>query len=80
MSYEEFLETRKLKNAANNYNESIIDIKRQYLQTKGFPLIAFQFMSDDMQNQVNENLIVYSFDSGYIYAFDYDSGLVVVWG
>ena len=79
MSYEEFLESRKPQNTATNYKESIIDIKRQYLKTKGFPLIAFQFMSDDMQKQVDEDLIVYNF-SGYIYAFDYDSGLVVVWG
>ena len=80
MSYREFLESHKQKSTANNYSESIIDIKRQYLQTKGFPPIAFQFMSDDMQKQVDQDLIVYNFSSSYGYAFDYDSGLVVVWG
>ena len=80
MSFEEFLESYKQKSTANNYSESIIDIKRQYLQTKGFPPIAFQFMSDDMQEQVDEDLIVYNFNSSYGYAFDYDSGIVVVWG
>ncbi len=81
MSFEEFLESYKQKSTANNYSESIIDIKRQYLQTKGFPPIAFQFMSDDMQEQVDEDLIVYNFSSSsYGYAFDYDNGIVVVWG
>lgn len=37
-------------------------------------------MSDDMQEQVDEDLIVYNFSSSYGYAFDYDNGIVVVWG
>ncbi len=81
MTYEEYLDSCTITDMHKDNAKHMEIHKSEYLFKKGFSKIAFSFSSDKMKHDIDENLVVYNFENHrHGYAFDYDSGLVVVWG
>lgn len=82
-SFEEYLIAEELTEYKDDV-EFIEYVKHEYSRRRGLPINAFFEFTKDKQEDIIGNSAIYTFnDSEYFshgYAFDYDSGLVVVWG
>ena len=81
MTYSEYIADLEFTESELNDKELMLSYKCEYLKRLKFPKHVFWQLSDKKQDILDETLVVYNFDnSRHGYAFDYDSGLVVVWG
>ena len=80
MTYSEYIADLEFTESELNDKELMLSYKCEYLESLKFPKHVFWQLSDKKQDKLDETLVVYNFDnSRHGYAFDYDSGLVVVW-
>ena len=81
MTYSEYIADLEFTESELNDKELMLSYKCEYLKLLKFPKHVFWQLSDKKQDILDETIVVYNFDnSRHGYAFDYDSGLVVVWG
>ncbi|MBQ6945673.1 MAG: hypothetical protein IJN43_15335 [Ruminococcus sp.] len=81
MTYSEYIADLEFTESELNDKELMLSYKRKYLESLKFSLYVFDHLNKEKQNELDENLVVYRFkNKRHGYAFDYDSGLVVVWG
>ena len=77
ITYEEYFEENE-----EYYEGDLKIIMLGYLQKRGLPPYVYHRLSDKKQAELDKDTIIYNFSESnkYGYAFDYDSGLVVMWG
>jgi hypothetical protein len=81
MTYSEYIADLEFTESELNDKELMLSYKSKYLESLKFSLYVFDHLNKEKQNELDENLVVYRFkNKRHGYAFDYDSGLVVVWG
>lgn len=77
ITYEEYFEENE-----EYYEGDLKIIMSGYLQKRGLPPYVYHRSSDKKQAELDKDTVIYNFTESnkYGYAFDYDSGLVVMWG
>lgn len=77
ITYEEYFEEKE-----EYYEGDLKIIMSGYLQKRGLPPYVYHRLSDKKQAELDKDTVIYNFSESnkYGYAFDYDSGLVVMWG
>lgn len=62
--------------------EYMESLKNEFSKNRGFPINLIKYLDEVKQDDILGNSVVYKVESTlpHGYAFDYDSGLVVIWG
>lgn len=79
ITFDKYIESMGLTESELNDKELMLSHKRNYLKNLKFPRGVYNQLNEEKLNELDESLVVYSLPH-HGYAFDYDSGLVVVWG